>query len=127
MDLSSLTAQGSIGNFLNGPPSTASLEKSIQKAGESKSAEMEEARHVASAFETVLWKKYLDEATKPMIQSEWTQDSTRSSIYRDMMNHALATSIVSSMEGQGSISSALAAQLFPPGRASETDETSAQQ
>lgn len=67
---------------------------------------------LASKFESILWKKFLDDATKPVFETDVTKDSTRSSIYRDMMNHALATSVTEMSQGHQSVSSALAAQLY---------------
>lgn len=77
----------------------------------SESDDKEAIGELASKFESILWKQFLDEATKPIFETDVTKDSTRSSIYRDMMNHALANSVTEMTQGQQSISSALAAQL----------------
>jgi Rod binding domain-containing protein len=67
---------------------------------------------LAGKFESILWKKFLDEATKPLFKTPFSDDSTRASIYRDMMNHTIATQLASENNGKAGIAHAMSTQLF---------------
>nr|MBI1231815.1 hypothetical protein [Cytophagales bacterium] len=72
----------------------------------------ENVTELAGKFESILWKKFLDEATKPLFKTPFSDDSTRASIYRDMMNHTIATQLASQNDGKAGIAHAMSTQLF---------------
>lgn len=70
----------------------------------------EEILEVSKKFESVLWKKFLDDALKPVLSSDLTGNSTQSEIYKDMITHSLSKAITE--ESRSPISNHMAAQLY---------------
>ena len=78
------------------------------KSGDGKSKE--DLLEVSKKFEAVLWKKFLDEATKPLFSTQMGGTSTQSEVYRDLMTHSLSTAITE--QSKSTLSSSMAAQLY---------------
>lgn len=82
----------------------------VENASSSDGTSKEELLQISQQFESVLWKKFLDDATKPLLETHFSGNNTQSEIYRDLMNHTLAQAITE--ESRSMISSSMAAQLY---------------
>jgi Rod binding domain-containing protein len=62
-------------------------------AGNTALTEQQKIAEVSRQFEAILLRQILDSTQKPMIPSKFTDNSTASGIYRDMITNQLADSI----------------------------------
>ncbi len=90
----------------------------VEKTPSTDGTSKEELLQISQQFESVLWKKFLDDATKPLLETHFSGNNTQSEIYRDMMNHTLAQAITT--ESKSMISSSMAAQLYVDTKGEDT-------
>jgi Rod binding domain-containing protein len=62
-------------------------------AGDKKLTEQQKIGEASRQFEVIMLQQILSETQKPVITSEFTDDSTAAGIYQDYMTHALAESM----------------------------------
>lgn len=79
-------------------------------SGNTTLSEQQKVAETARQFEAVLLRQILTEAQKPMIKSKLSDNSTTSSIYRDMVGNQLADCI--SKSGMVGLASSLSEQLM---------------
>ena len=82
-----------------------------QLAGNKHLTEQQKIHEASRQFETILLRQILSEMQKPVINSEFTEDSTASGIYQDYISGALADSI--SKSGSFGLTKVFEQQLSP--------------
>lgn len=82
-------------------------------AGNKHLTEQQKIHEASRQFEVILLKQILSEMQKPVIQSEFTDDSAAGGIYQDYATNALADSI--SKSGAFGLSQIFEQQLSPHG------------
>jgi Rod binding domain-containing protein len=82
-----------------------------QLAGNKHLTEQQKIHEASRQFETILLRQILSEMQKPVVNSEFTEDSTASGIYQDYISGALADSI--SKSGSFGLTKVFEQQLSP--------------
>ena len=97
------------------PPLTATVDAShVQLESLAGNRALTQEQKIAEAsrqFEAVLLRQYLSESQKPVITSEFTDDSNAAGIYQDMITNQLADSL--SREGGIGLAKTFEQQLTP--------------
>lgn len=111
---------------MNIAPIQSSVDTSIlpieDLAGNKNLTRQQKIHEASRQFEVIMLKQVLAEMQKPVITSEFTDDSTASGIYQDYISNALAESM--SKSGSFGLAKIFEQQLSPPEtKHSQTSQT----